>query len=430
MQEVLNYSLQALILYYIIERLCEAKTLKKNRLLMLVESLVVINLVVDVDFATNFGVNVFDVPSVNRIIYSILTILIVLVFAKYNYKVKLTNLLIIALAYFLSLRISIKVAHNFYLDLINYFYIISWKANLIVNLITNLINFLIWFIVIKVIKERHYYNNLITYLPLLLAAITIAIILVMMNIPASNLTNLSLIVIIILFNYLMMYIYMQNMHKLHKQVSDQKFAIERKYYQEKIDLELNNYNRSFGFIHDLIYKLKDVEKSLVQEDIGLALNEVNDINQDLIKEFNVMYTSSKTISLVLNNHLYEFAQHNIKIKTTIKYSDFTFLDDIDAISIFDKLIKYAIAANTKCKTDYKFINISTGNKNSSIIIKFIFAKDDDDFNDLLLDDVNEIISKYHGRYLTDYLASDQYAIINISFNIADVQNNFALENQK
>ena len=430
MRELLYYSLIALSLFYVIYKVSEEKYARKYRLVYIFEAFVVITTLTFVDFAKYLDVNVFDVQNVNRLIYTVLTIAIVLTAAKYIYKIKFRHLFLIGISYFISLELSFKIAHNFYLDLINYYYILSSVANIIVEIITNLINFMIWFIVIKVIKERQYYQSLISFLPLLICVFTIFIILVLMNIKVSSLSYLSLVIIIILMNYSMIYIYMKNMRKLNIELNEKKFEIERNYYKEKLELEMHNYNRSFGFVHDSIYKLKDIKAALTNNDLDKLNKEVDDLHNDLIKEFNVLYTSSKTVSLVLNNHLFEIANNDIKVKTTIKYADFTFMDEVDAISLFDKLLVYAIKVNESSNNNYKFINISTENKNSSIIIKIIFSKDDEEFNDILIDDIKEIVKRYKGRYLEEYEDIDAYATINISFNLTDINEYFAIENQK
>lgn len=429
MEYLIHYIIAAIILSFVTFHISQTKFNKRQRLINLGITLIIIGLLVMVNYGKLLGINIFDQASANYLIKTFIVVMVTIFYIKTNYKISYGRLIILGLVYYLTSLLTSRVAHNFYLDLIYYFYYLTPYAQMIVNLIANAINALIWLIIIKVINERQNYHSLISYLPLVLASITIAIILYMMNNSVSNLTNLSFIIIIILLNYLIIYIYMKNMSKLQKELANKRFEVERNYYQDKLELQMNNYNRSFAFVHDLIYKLKDIETAIKHEDLKTIDHEIKDLHSNLLKEFNIMYTSSKTISLVLSNHLNEIAANEIKIKTTIKYSDFTFLDEIDALKLFDKAICYAIKACIKTKADYKFINLATENKNASIIIKLIFSKNNDEFNDELLDDLKLIIDKYHGRYFEEYNHEETYAMINLAFNLSDVHDLLAYENR-
>ena len=174
----------------------------------------------------------------------------------------------------------------------------------------------------------------------------------------------------------------------------------------------------------MIYKMDEIETDLLNNNIETAKDNVNKLRVKLAQEFNILYTNSRTLSVILNKYLDELITNDIKIKTNIKYNDFTFIADDDLAIFLDKLIVYAISKCQKTKDDYKFIHISSDIKNQNVIINFIFSSDN-----LKLDlNLAEFIDKYQALIYHE-INDDHYEVIDVCFNLSIIKNNLAFENR-
>ena len=203
-----------------------------------------------------------------------------------------------------------------------------------------------------------------------------------------------------------------------------------KYYNDRLELQNSHYNRSFKFIHDLIYKIKDIREDVKNKNYGNLDDKIDTLYSKLLKEFNIVFTISKTISVAINNNLEAISSNNIAIKTTLKYSDFTFMSDIESTEMFDILLKYGISSTKVINNDYKFINLSTYLRHSNIIIKIMFSGNYELCHNNLLDNLSTIIKKYDGEIFKQYDEVDEYSSISIMFDIDTINKFKSLENTK
>ena len=179
----------------------------------------------------------------------------------------------------------------------------------------------------------------------------------------------------------------------------------------------------------MIYKIKDIKKAIDNNDQVKLNSDVDDLHNKLLKEFNILFTNSKTLSVILNNHLVTLAENNIDIKTNIKCADFTFMEELEITKLLEFLLDYAIDYSKVSSDNERFININSFIKNNNFVIKFIFSCDHNKMSLNDFDDINKIIDKYHGHLFFDYDTEDKYATVSILFDLNTISDYMSIENQ-
>ena len=265
------------------------------------------------------------------------TIIITSMHGRYigrTYELSAAKTIGYAVASMLIFFSSIFISNNFYTELLNYESVPKFSIFIVILLCSNFVNLLMWFVLSKLIIQYKTSFKIKIYWPIIIPIITILVILYSMTRDISKPSIYSLVFIIILANYAAIYIYIKNVGDFQIESERKKMELENNYYKEIAKTQMDHYDNSFSFIHDLIERVRNAEKAIDSGDQELSKNEIHAIHNDLIKEFNVIYTNSRTISTVINSHIKELTDNDIKLKTNITYSDFTFMDDSEAIKLF------------------------------------------------------------------------------------------------
>ena len=413
------YLLYCLIIDYSAKMLAITSIDLKRKIMSFVVMLVSLIIVSKISFN---GAGIYLV-----ILKTLVILLIQLYYFKHVYKANLKeniifNLLALSIAY-----ISINIADNLYTDLIIRMNFNGYYAYLTIILISNIITLMIWFILTRIIKEFKNFDMTITMFPVIIMAITIFIILMMAKYDLSNSMIISSMVVIVLLNYIAIYLYIKFINTIKTNIEKHNLEMEIKYYKEKARLELSHYNTSFNFVHNMIYRIKKAEEDASNNDIKAVQEELYDIHRNLLKEFNIIYSNSEILSSIINSHLSEITKENIDFKTTIKYSDFTFMSEIDLTKLFELLITAAIESCKHSKQENKMINIISSLKSSFLVINIAFTNDDYSIIETV-DSLNKIIKKYNGYTITNVNKELNYNSIDIAFNLEDIKQFKALEN--
>ena len=365
-------------------------------------------------------INLIIILNINSLAKTVLIILIQIILLNYCFKIDLNQNIGFNITAVLIDCLAYKISINFYYDLINYLNFDFKIAILLIAFIFGIISFSSWFILITFIKDKQYISNKRNYFLLVVPLVTIFVILFLMNSDIPNVINLVLLMILTLSNYILLYIYLKNVVNANKKELD----IERKYYKEKIEFQNEQYNNSFDFVHNMLYKMADIDNNLNNDNIEIAKEEVSKLHKKLAQEFNILYTNSRTLSLVLNKYLDELISNNIHVKTNIKYNDFTFINDEDLTLIIEKLIVYAIDKCRSSNEEYKFININSDLKNQNVIINLVFSSDSP-VGDL---SIEKVLEKYQALLYQD-ANKDHREFIDICFNLSIIKDNLALEHR-
>ena len=425
--QILYFTLSSLVVNYAANSLFKLKTNEKKVILSIFIYVASFVLLKFINFQNILNI---DLQYFDFVLKTTILILFQMYLISKNYKVTLIHNFIFASVCFIVFVISIFLSDNLYFDLVHIFGIETINALIIFSIVTNIISFLIWFLLVKIIKNALQTHSILSFLPLGLSFLTLIAVVALSRLNTSNITNLSLVIIIILTNYLIIYLYAKSIRISQLKNTKIQMDAKLKYYNDRLELQNSHYNRSFKFIHDLIYKIKDIREDVKNKNYGNLDDKIDTLYSKLLKEFNIVFTISKTISVAINNNLEAISSNNIAIKTTLKYSDFTFMSDIESTEMFDILLKYGISSTKVINNDYKFINLSTYLRHSNIIIKIMFSGNYELCHNNLLDNLSTIIKKYDGEIFKQYDEVDEYSSISIMFDIDTINKFKSLENTK
>ena len=354
--------------------------------------------------------------------------LIYYAFIKLNSKAELREGTFITLIFSTISFIAFTFALNSVRDLNQYnVYIDKTSINSLIIIMALSLNILVWLILLKLFKSKDSFKSISALIPIALPLVTIFILLNLRRYIWFNTRAITIVVILLLTNYIFIYLYIRNVIIMRNDIKERQNELEKKYLENKLSLQTMQYEKSFNLIHNMVNEMQDIKQKYDQANYSELGQEIDHLNNELIKEFNILYTNSKTLSVVLHNHLDEFTRNNIKIKTTLNYSDFTFMHEAEELELFEKIITYAINSCNATKDEYKFINIKSDLKNDSLVIKTKFNHSTNDDQEII-NNLKAILKNYNALVIGE-ISDDKYYNLVIIFNINDIKDNLALENK-
>lgn len=108
--------------------------------------------------------------------------------------------------------------------------------------------------------------------------------------------------------------------------------------------------------------------------------------------------------------------HNINIKTEIKYSDFDILDYFTQLTLFEYLVNLSIDSCMQATTTDKIIMIKSVKTANKIILKVFYSASSIN-EDIIARNINEILLN-KSCSLSIKVVDDKYASILLSFDIS------------
>ena len=156
--------------------------------------------------------------------------------------------------------------------------------------------------------------------------------------------------------------------------------------------------------------------SLVQDSkYSEATTVLNSLTDTAYKEFNAIYSNSYILNYVINNNLTRIINHNINIKTEIKYSDFDSLDYFTQLTLFEYFVNLSIDSCIQTTALDKIIMIKSVKTANKIILKVFYSASSIN-EDIIAQNINEIL--LNENYSLSIKADDMYASILLSFDIS------------
>lgn len=282
---------------------------------------------------------------------------------------------------------------------------------------------------------RNYKQIISSKFSILIFILPITTIILLLNL--SNYFEFNPILLFIYFgliisNFITIYVYIKNLEYIKKENEKKLIEIENKSLRTKYELLNSQFNANFNFIHDLINKLSQSEEQIKNKEYDLIESSIKEINRSLTKEFNIIYTNSRTIGFVLNSRLETLINNNIEVKTSIQFNDFTFIDDLNQIDIYEKSLDFAIESCLNSNQKEKIIVLDTFEKNNLLFIKILFNKkhsiDEIKLNSNLKQ-ISHTVALYHGKisFLRDF--SSELSSLVIMFDINEINNFYTEENK-
>lgn len=151
-------------------------------------------------------------------------------------------------------------------------------------------------------------------------------------------------IIILQFIIILMYILFYFKSKQTKKLETNYASLQHKEANVKAKYNLINsqYINSIKYIHDSRDKLIALNNQIKNQEYDTISEELEKINNDILKAMNLLSTDSQIINLVIENFLDEFHLLNITIKPIIEYRDFNFATKLEQSNFFNDLFKILI----------------------------------------------------------------------------------------
>lgn len=209
-----------------------------------------------------------------------------------------------------------------------------------------------------------------------------------------------------------------------------KAAVERKHYEslEKVNKE------HLKYIHDINIILGTIS-SLVQNnesDKALELLQKHQNSLHVIQK--KIYCNDSILNGLLEDRISNAMMQQIEVSVDIdKTINFSFIDDLDKISIFGNVLDNAIEAVAKCENDKKIVvKMFMGNPNY-LVIKvrntyhevpivfdgdFLTSKEDKQKHGIGMKRIKEITEKYGGMFSTSF--EDEMFVVNLCLSCIEI----------
>ncbi len=177
---------------------------------------------------------------------------------------------------------------------------------------------------------------------------------------------------------------------------------EKDVIDTKYNLLKNHYNNNFSFLHDLLHRCYKMHELVENNDIIHLDKELNSLIDITFNKFNSIYSNSLVLNYIVNDYIELLQKNKIKITSSIKYNDFTFLTLNEQTEIFTRFLEYGVLLNQVTPEDKRNIIIKSNRIGNQIIIGTIITcqniednlikKIKQDFQPLLDNNTNSNIS--------------------------------------
>lgn len=193
---------------------------------------------------------------------------------------------------------------------------------------------------------------------------------------------------LILANYVTLWLYIKLFESLKKadelQITNQNIQLQN----EKYELIATNYENSFYFLHDLLHQCIRLE-NVYDNNYQQAKEVISNISNKVARKFNMFYTDSYPLRIVLNQYNELLENYEITLNTTILELP-SFLSKVDQTFLFDKLIKISIDSCIEAQNEDRYINIHSRKQDYGAIIQCTFRT-----NTMKDIDLSYLNSKYY-----------------------------------
>lgn len=229
-------------------------------------------------------------------------------------------------------------------------------------------------------------------------------ILIFMNISDyySLVQNDKLVLICFIFLVLSNIITLFYFYKLLNSVNIEKQLQEEKQLKERTELEYkllsNQYNNNYTLLHTLLHSYIDLKKLLDEKKYYELSLQLENLSNDIFSEFNSISTGSLILNILISNKLEILRKYNIKIRSSILYSDFTFMNLIDQKSFFNTLINLSINECKKNEQGKRTIFISSKFQESKIYFHIYFPIPDQKKDEGNLFKINKVLNRIIKKY--------------------------------
>ena len=136
------------------------------------------------------------------------------------------------------------------------------------------------------------------------------------------------------------------------------------------------YLNSIKYIHSSRDKLITIRNQMKRHDYEGLENNLNSLNNDILKAMNILHTDSNVLDSVINNYINELNELNISLKPVIEYDDFDFMTNLNQSKLFNELFNIVINyfRNSCIEKKKKNIILKSKKISNTIIVQLIIDK--------------------------------------------------------
>lgn len=169
-------------------------------------------------------------------------------------------------------------------------------------------------------------------------------------------------------------------YKLLNSVNLEKQLLEERQLKERTEHEYkllsNQYNNNYTLLHTLLHSYVDLKNLLNERKYEELSKQIEYLSNIIFNEFNSISTGSLILNILISNKLDTLRKYNIKIRSSILYSDFSFMDLIEQKSFFNILLNLSINECKKNDSDNRIIIISSKIKEGKMYFHLYFPVSD------------------------------------------------------
>lgn len=195
-------------------------------------------------------------------------------------------------------------------------------------------------------------------------------------------------------------------YKLLNSVNLEKQLLEERQLKERTEHEYkllsNQYNNNYTLLHTLLHSYVDLKNLLNERKYEELSKQIEYLSNKIFNEFNSISTGSLILNILISNKLDTLRKYNIIIRSSILYSDFSFMDLIDQKSFFNTILNLSI--NECKKNDYnkRVIIISSKLKKNTIYFHIYFPISNDNLYKNNLFQINKELNRISLKYNVNF----------------------------
>lgn len=276
--------------------------------------------------------------------------------------------------------------------------------------ISNLITFTLATLFIQMRKQFHQYPlPKYTWIVFVLPLTTILFITSVSDYYYVAENNSSLIIVLVgllISNFVFIFVFFKVIENIHIQQNIETIKIKEELTRIRYELLDQHYKSNFQFLHDLLMNCRDINKCLDENNLDELKEKITVINETTFNEFNAIYSNSPVLNSVINNYLNILNENNIKIRTTIEYSDFSFISLYDQTELFSSLLDLGIDCCKNSKGNEGLIIIKSKEVGKQMMMQMLISSDKEYQFDIS-GEFLKLLKKYDVKHSTKRMNHDE-----------------------
>lgn len=310
---------------------------------------------------------------------AILLLIILIVYSSFTFKGDFKDVLLTILPFYIIVTISEIFTSSIFHILTNFDqYTDSTSLEYLFAIsISNLLTFSFATVYIQIRKQFNGFSlPKYTWIVFILPLTTIMFITSISDYyyVAENNSNIIIVLFgLLISNFIFIFIFFKIIENVQMRQNIETLKFKEELTRIRYELLDQHYKSNFSFLHDLIVICRDANKYLDENNLDELKKKIAIINETAFSEFNTIYSNSPVLNAVINNYLNILNENDIKIRTTIEYSDFSFISLYDQTELFSFLLEFGIDCCKNSKLKEKLIIIKSKEVGNQLLLQMLIT---------------------------------------------------------